>query len=79
MSGQQLHVSQRPADGPDLPGGVGDEAAPSAVARAAVEPQGPVPDGEQVDDRGGAGLCGSFRGDHEGRGPAADLSLLDLD
>src|SRR5271166_1593037 len=35
MSSQELHVSQRPADGADLPGGVGDEPAPSAVARAA--------------------------------------------
>src|SRR5208337_3561391 len=47
-------------DSADLPGGVGDEAAPSAVARAAVEAEGPVPDGEQVDDRRGAGPPGSF-------------------
>jgi len=79
VSGQELHVPQRPADGPDLPGGVGDEAAPSAVARAAVEAEGPIPDGEQVDDRRGAGLPGSFGRDHEGRRPAPDLSLLDLD
>jgi hypothetical protein len=73
---QELHVSQRPANRADLPGGGGDEPAPAAMARAAVEPQGSIPDGEQVHDRRGAGLPGSFRRDHEERGPAPDLSLL---
>ena len=51
MSGQKLHVPQRAANRADLPRGVGDESAPAAVARAAVEAQGPIPDGEQVHDR----------------------------
>jgi hypothetical protein len=33
MSSQQLHVPQRPADGADLPGGVGDPAASALSGR----------------------------------------------
>jgi hypothetical protein len=58
MSSQELHVPQRSANSANLPGGVGDEPTPSAVARAAVEAERPIPDGEQIHDRLRAGLPG---------------------
>ena len=50
VPGQHLDVAERPANGRDLPRGIGDESASAAVTRTAVEADVPVPSPEQIDD-----------------------------
>ena len=50
MSGELLHVLQRPTDRRDLQGRVSDEGSPSAVAGAADKAKVPIPSLEHVHD-----------------------------
>jgi hypothetical protein len=84
VPGQHLHVAERSADRGYLPGRVGDEGAPAAVAGAAYEPEVPVPSLEHVDDCLRRSAQRAFRADDEGAGkwehlfPILDECVPDL-
>jgi hypothetical protein len=49
VPGEQLYVTERPANCRDLPRRIGDESASAAMTRTPVEADVPVPSPEQVD------------------------------